>query len=260
MTEPSRSRMESVPSAVKVLRCLAAFDGATEPLDLAQVTKISGLPRSTTHRMLQYLELQGFVARDGSKYVVGHLPSSSRSDSLDPYRRLRQLALPHLADLYAATQTSVCLAVLEGSLMRPLELIQAASIPDPVEEAGPMIPASCTANGKAILAFSAADSLLDVLRSGFAVPTKHSIRDQARLLTELQDTAKRGYSIQRNELLIGMSAIGAPILVDGRPIAAVAVGADSRSASFPRFVPLLQRACQRIGQAVLDGRTLEASA
>lgn len=260
MAKPTGDRQESVPSAVKVLRCLAAFDGASEPLDLTQVTSISGLPRSTTHRMLQYLQMQGFVARVGSKYVVGTLPAAFGDDAPDPHQRLRRLALPHLADLYAATQTSVCLAVLNGSIVRPLELIQAASIPDPVEEAGPMIPASCTANGKAILAFSSADALLDVLRSGFALPTKHSIRDQARLLSELQETAKRGYSIQRNELLIGMSAIGAPVLVDGRPIAAVAVGADSRSASFPRFVPLLQRACQRISQAVIDGRELEASA
>lgn len=260
MTDPTRSRTESVPSAVKVLRCLAAFDGATEPLDLAQVTKISGLPRSTTHRMLRYLEIQGFVSRDGSKYIVGHLPASSRSDASDSDRRLRRLALPHLADLYAATQTSVCLAVLDGPVMRPLELIQNEALPDPIVEAGPTIPASCTANGKAILAFSGADSLLEVLRAGFAAPTPHSIRNQARLFTELQATARRGYSVQRDELVIGVSAIGAPVLVDGRPIAAVAVGADSRSSSFPRFVPLLQRACQRISQAVLNDRTLEASA
>lgn len=260
MTEPARSREQAVPSAVKVLRCLAAFDGATEPLDLAQVTKISGLPRSTTHRMLQYLEMQGFVARAGAKYVVGNLPSPARPDASDPDRRLRRLALPHLADLYAATQTSVCLAVLDGHVMRPLELIQAETLPDPMVEAGPMIPASCTANGKAILAFSGADSLLEVLRSGFAAPTRHSIRDQARLFTELQETTRRGYSVQRDELVVGVSAIGAPVLVEGRPIAAVAVGADSRNASFPRFVPLLQRACQRISQAVLDGQALEASA
>lgn len=260
MTDPTRSPKESVPSAVKVLRCLAAFEGASEPLDLAQVTSISGLPRSTTHRMLQYLEMQGFVAREGAKYVVGNLPSSSRSDASGPDLRLRRLALPHLADLYAATQTSVCLAVLDSPVMRPLELIQAEALPDPTVEAGPMIPASCTANGKAILAFSGAEPLLEVLRSGFAAPTRHSIRDQARLFTELQATARRGYSVQRDELVIGVSAIGAPVLVDGHPIAAVAVGAGSHTASLPRFVPLLQRACQRISQAILDGRALEASA
>ncbi|WP_157171846.1 helix-turn-helix domain-containing protein [Nocardia higoensis] len=62
---------EKTKSVVKALLLMDAFQDSTEPLGLTTIARRSGLPKSTTHRFLHYLESVGFVERVDGKYCVG---------------------------------------------------------------------------------------------------------------------------------------------------------------------------------------------
>ncbi|MFD0853208.1 helix-turn-helix domain-containing protein, partial [Actinomadura adrarensis] len=54
----------------RVVRVLDTFDGATR-LSLAQVVQRSGLPRSSTHRILDQLVAVRWLSREGNDYRLG---------------------------------------------------------------------------------------------------------------------------------------------------------------------------------------------
>ncbi|WP_177221674.1 IclR family transcriptional regulator [Lentzea xinjiangensis] len=98
---------------IVVLETLAAEGG---PLGVAELSRRSGLPKSTAHRLLQTLQKYLLVERWNGKYQLGvrglELGESMRVP--DP-RRLRVLLQPWLQDLYHQTRAVVQLCVLRGA-------------------------------------------------------------------------------------------------------------------------------------------------
>lgn len=120
--------------------------------DLAHVAELS---KSTVHRFLKEKEAHGFVGREGMKYRLGPLLTemparTSRSD----YDELRNCALPELERLFDRTSATVHLAVLAGAVVLYLEEITAVGGGHMPWRVGGTAPPTCTALGKAVLAFS----------------------------------------------------------------------------------------------------------
>jgi DNA-binding IclR family transcriptional regulator len=90
-----------------------------------------------------------------------------------------------------------------------------------------------TALGKALLAFSDEETRETILsRITLESLTEHTITDRARLVAELEETRKRGYSLDIKEQDLLMACCGAPIMdYSGKVIAAVSLSDiyDSRT-------------------------------
>src|SRR6478736_4585443 len=147
------------PSAVidRVSLVLDAFDGPGR-LNLAQIVRRTGLPRSSAHRMLERLVQLRWLRRDGRDYELGMRLVELGSLALHQ-DRIHRAAIPLLRDLHRATGLVVHLAVLDGSDVVYLEKIgdqMGAAIPTRV---GGRQPAHCTAVGKAILADNGATEI-----------------------------------------------------------------------------------------------------
>src|ERR1041384_6698102 len=102
------SESESVAS--RVFRLLDAFSAARPALSLSELSAVTGLPLSTTHRLVAELTTWGGLTRgsDGRYRIglrlleIGSLSPGSLS--------LRERAMPFLEDLYSATRQNVQLA------------------------------------------------------------------------------------------------------------------------------------------------------
>ena len=91
-------------------------------------------------------------------------------------------------------------------------------------EPGSRVPLHCTASGKLFLANMAPAKRARALDSlELTAFTIHTVTDRADLEADLSEIAARGYSLDREEFLMGLSAVAVPISsAKGEVIAALA--------------------------------------
>ncbi|GAA2566032.1 IclR family transcriptional regulator [Mycolicibacterium diernhoferi] len=243
------------PSAVidRVSLVLDAFDGPGR-LTLAQIVRRTGLPRSSAHRMLERLVQLRWLRRSGRDYELGMRLVELGSLAVHQ-DRLHKAAIPMLHELHAATGLVVHLAVLEGPDVVYMEKVgnrMTAAIPTRV---GGRQPAHCAAVGKAMLAFTDADS-----ESHGTAPlprrTKYSISTPAQLRNELLKVRSHGIAFDREESVPGFGCVAAPIGDPGEAVAAVSVCGPMGQMKFDQqFVAPVRMAAMGIWRAVEGGPT-----
>jgi DNA-binding IclR family transcriptional regulator len=238
------------PSAVidRVSLVLDAFDGPGR-LNLAQIVRRTGLPRSSAHRMLERLVALRWLRRNGRDYELGMRLVELGSLAVHQ-DRLHRAAMPLLHDLHRATGLVVHLAVLDGSDVVYLEKIgdrMVAAIPTRV---GGRQPAHCAAVGKAMLAYNSEADVVDLSTR----KTRYSISTPAQLRAELANVRGRGVAFDREESVPGFGCVAAPIGGPGEAVAAVSVcGPVSRMTFDQRLAAPVRMTAMGIWRDVEDG-------
>lgn len=198
---------DSAPTAIldRVSLVLDAFEGPGH-LTLAQVVKITGLPRSSAHRMLERLVQMRWLRRDGRDYELGHRLMELGSLAIHQ-DRLHNAALPLLHELHRVTGHVVHLGILQGTDVIYLEKIGgrvASALPSRV---GRRLPAAKSPIGKALLACSA------------TAPSAGS----TALANELDKIRDQGVAYATGEHIASVGGIGVPIGPVGGAIAAISI-------------------------------------
>jgi DNA-binding IclR family transcriptional regulator len=243
--EPDRA----VPSVTKALQLLDAFRDARGALGVSEVARLAGVPKSTAFRLLSYLEKAGFVERAGKEYLLGgRLFELGNSVPMCRRGGLRDTALPHLSELFVATGKVVQLGVLEGSDVVYLEKITGRDTVDVPTAVGMRMPASCTALGKAMLAFSDRETIGHVLHHGLVRRTRYSHADPARFLNELRRVHDERIAFDREEVQVGLVCAAAPVLQGGRAVAAVSVSGRATHFNPAVAVTHVRRAAEAISR------------
>jgi DNA-binding IclR family transcriptional regulator len=213
-------------SASKTLTLLKALSRAPDgPHGVTEIARLSELPKSTVHRLLKILEEHGFVARQGTQYRLGSdFFELSLATHWSEYGELRDVASRPLAWMFErADAVAVHLAILRGPNVVYLDKLsrpEGARLPSRI---GGRFPATCTALGKAMLAFSDRSLVRDVVYGPLARPTPYSVAERRRLHEQLGQTRATGYAVEREEACHGTVCIAAPIVQDGRAIAALSL-------------------------------------
>ena len=241
------------PSAVidRVSLVLDAFDGPGR-LNLAQIVRRTGLPRSSAHRMLERLVALRWLRRNGRDYELGMRLVELGSLAVHQ-DRLHRAAMPLLHDLHRATGLVVHLAILDGSDVVYLEKIgdrMMAAIPTRV---GGRQPAHCAAVGKAMLAYREDSDQADVIDLGTR-KTRYSISTPAQLSAELA-------KVRGPRRRVRSRGVGARIRLcrsadrrSGDAVAAVSVcGPMSRMAFDQRLAAPVRMTAMGIWRDVEDG-------
>lgn len=229
-------------------RILRAFSEDAPELDVPTLVRLTGVPRSTVHRLAAQLVALGLLDRTENGYSVGtglwEIGELSRVSLL-----LRERALPHLLTLYEATAENVHLAALAGSeALYIARLTGPASIPT-LSRMGGRLPLHTTGVGKALLATRDEEWLADYFRTPRERETIHSIVDEGALRRELDETRARGYAVTRQEMTLGNVSIAAALpAVRGLPRSAIGVVTHLATADQSRIGPLMVRTAARIGE------------
>ncbi|SEK88309.1 IclR family transcriptional regulator [Nonomuraea pusilla] len=233
----------------KVLAILAAFDSAHPQLTLTEVARRSGVPLSTVHRLVGELEEWQALSRSPD----GRLRVGLRLWELGQLApgRLQDLAHPWLQEVFASTGENVHLAVRDGMEVLYVDKVYGRRAVPIVSRTGARLPMHPTGVGKALLAHETEWFVKAYLARELERPTRHTVTEPGRLARELAAVRAQGYATTFEEMTLGSCSAAAPVLVDGRPVAALGIVLASRRArELPRLVDPIMEASARIAEAI----------
>ncbi len=234
-------------SVGKALQMLDVFLGAAEPLSLSEIARRVGLPKSTAFRLLGQLTGSGYVVRDGNKYSLSlHLFELGNHFARDGVTGLRQVAAPYLGGLFQHVGFVVNLAVLDGGEILYVDKIHGPRAPRTPSGVGGRMPALTTALGKSILAFSADDVVGAALAGLAARLTPYTVTAPGLLRNQLGRVREQGVAYDREESALGLTCVGAPVLIGGRPRAAISVSGPTGRFAPESVAPLVLRTANLI--------------
>jgi IclR family acetate operon transcriptional repressor len=210
----------AVSSLERITAVLDTFSAAHDRMGVNEIARRSGLPKSTTSRLVSSLVNFGYLRRDGQQLSIGlklfELGRLSRRPNT-----LRSLALPTMVDLRASTLHTVQLSVLEDLDVVTIAILPGrdASVTSP--QVGRRAPACSTGAGRAMMAFADGDVVERAVRRAAGGPP---------MLRDLE-VARRNRVLVSAEGGPGTTAAASPVLSrDGRVVAALSV--TGRTAHF----------------------------
>lgn len=217
----------------RVAVLLDAFADA-DRLTLSELSRRTGFPRSSTHRMLLQLTNIQWIRRQGHTYELG-MKILELGSLAQQHDRVHRAAEPIIHELQCATGLVVHLAVLDGSDILYLDKVGgrfAMSLPSRV---GGRAPAHHTALGKAILARTGVDPAT-VLSTHPRGATPHTIADPASLRREFARVREQSVAHDRDESIVGVSCVAAAIGDGTTTYGAISVCGPTRSLSSTAMV------------------------
>ncbi len=232
ITRVSEPRMEDVAqsSASKTLAMLEAISRIRgTSFGVTQVAAHIGVPKSTAHRLLKTLEEHGFVGRSGSRYRVGgSFFELSEAARWSEFGELRDVAFRPLNWLFERSDAdAVHLAVLSGCDVLYLDKVTRPAGTRLPSRVGGRFPATCTALGKAILAYSPRSTVVDVIGQPLTRITPYSVAIRKQFVDQIANARLLGYAIEREEACPGMTCVAAPVLRNGEAIAAISLSVQT---------------------------------
>ncbi|MFJ1968377.1 IclR family transcriptional regulator [Streptomyces sp. NPDC087903] len=235
----------------RLLSVLAAFDHEHPALSLTDISRRAGLTLTTAHRLVAALTEWGALERDPSGvYHVG-LRLWEVAALAPRGLALRQVALPHLEDLYEATHENVQLAVRDGAEVVYIEWISGRSAVGVHIRVGARWPLHATGVGLVLLAHGE-PAFQDAYCAGpLASFTPHTITDGARLRRELAEVRRAGVAVSSRQVTEDALSVAAPVRgPGGSVVAAVSVVVPQADAQVPVLIPAVRLAARGISRAL----------
>ncbi|PRX95772.1 IclR family transcriptional regulator [Allonocardiopsis opalescens] len=200
--------------------------GERHALRVSEAASLLSVAPSTAHRLLNALRSRGFVIQDkpNGAYRPGPVLNEIGLAAIGRID-IRRVAHPILEELREQTQETVSLSVLEGRNVRFVDCVEGPRAVRVGNRTGVVLPAHCTAAGKAILAALPEPELARRYADReLTARTEASIAVWDDLEAELVQIRRDGYAVNVEEGENGISAVSAVLrdLTDA-PLASIAV-------------------------------------
>lgn len=241
MRTGERNTHESVIGRAAAL--LSAYDSRHLAIGVSELSRRSGLAKTTTARLAAELAQHGFLERaEGSAYRLGSRIFELGS-LMSRQRQLREVALPFMADLRQVSRQTVHLAVLVGTEVLYVEIVRSRDAPRMPSEVGGRLPAHASGVGKAMLAFSPEPVVQAVLDRGLVAVGPRTITAPGLLLRELRRIRESGIAYESEESGHGVGCAASPILgPDGQVLAALSISGWTGRLDLRRVGPAVRTA------------------
>nr|WP_211880386.1 IclR family transcriptional regulator [Pseudarthrobacter albicanus] len=203
---PAQAQSQTLSRGIRVLELLS---DTQSPMTIAEISERSGLHRSIAYRILRTLEDHSLVARDDSgKFQCGPgLAALARGVARD----LQSAALPVLTALAGHLQMTAFIAVWDQRQCVTLVAVE------PPHGEGTLVQRPGTRHS-----FSAGAPGI-AIQSALTEAEWETLAPGQPYREESRAAALRGYALSRDEVIPGVSSVGAPIRVPGQLPAALAV-------------------------------------
>lgn len=224
-------------------------------LSLGDLSRETGLPKGTVHRLVSSMTYFDFIRQDpttknyqlGFKLVdLGNL-LLSRID-------LRSEARPYLIRLSESVKETIHLVVLDEDkalYIDKVDLHTKSSGLQMISRLGSRIGLHCSSVGKVLLAYMEnpkAEAI--IFKTGLNKRTANTITDPVRLMRYLASVRKNGYAIDDEENEEGIRCVAAPIRDEsGKVKAAMSISGPSTRITLDRIeTHLKERVCETANQ------------
>ena len=216
-----------VKSLVKAIQVLECFTTEKPTLGISEMAAMLGYNKATVYNIVSTFAALGYLEQnpDTQKYSLG-LKFLHFSYIITSHIRLSTAMEPYLQKIADATQETVYFGIHHENRVLYLETrTPGEQFQRPI--LGEKAPMYCTGLGKCLLAFGK-DSYLDDISEPFPPYTVNTITRKEKLLEELEEIRKRGYSTDNMEHEFGISCVAVPLFgLSGEIIGAVSVSGPS---------------------------------
>jgi len=198
-----------------VTKCATVLDIISEarrPLGFKNIIDLSGMARSSTHRILAVLISENLIEYDKANKIYRYGPRLNRW-ARGAWMRidLHEISTTEMELLTNMTKMNSELSVLDGDSVLYLRTMNLFPI-NHASHPGDRAPLHCTAAGKVFLAFMPAQQRAETMtRLRYERLTEHTIQDPLVLAKELDATYERGYGLSVQEKYLPVIGIAAPI-------------------------------------------------
>jgi DNA-binding IclR family transcriptional regulator len=242
--------INSLARGLQILSMLAESD---VPLGVTEVAERLGVDPSTSYRLLATLENHRFVLQEtNKKYALG-FGILDIAAGLNRRLNLAAVAMPSLTTLTKKSGETSHIAIAVGTSAVFVAQVLAPGmlrVDMPVGSGEPMY---CTAVGKSLLIGKTQTELSllfrDTLLERF---TPNTITDIRSLVDDLQRSVDRGYTIDDEELHVGVRCLACPVRDHSGAVVA-ALGFSAPTSRFTRqrtaeFAAAVQTAAQEVSR------------
>lgn len=236
----------------RTLSILGAFDRDNRTLTLSDISRRSGLPVATVHRIVNKLHAWGALERsaDGG-YSIG-LRLWETAVLAPRSAALLETAQPHLVALHRQTSAAVTMAIRDGKESVCLSFV--SDDPEVIaayDDQGRRVPLHATAVGLVLLAHAGELVSNEVCAGPLRAYTPATITNGSALRRCLVKIRREGYAVVHGTLTEGRGGFAVPVR-DGRGVVVAAVGiVGSVEAIQPgRVAPHAQAAAAVISRCV----------
>jgi DNA-binding IclR family transcriptional regulator len=197
---------------------LRAFDDRSPALGVGELSRQTGLAKSTVHRMCAELCSVGLLEKEAGGYRLGDW--LFELGELVPTRRtLSEAAQPIMEDLREATHQRIHLAVLDGVEVVYVNILGGSAM-GLASRVGGRLPAHSTGVGKVMLAYSPKAVVTARIAAGLPQLTPRTIGTAEELVLELRRIRSVGTAFDVEESHLGVSCVAAPVFGADRKILA----------------------------------------
>lgn len=220
-------KVKSVGRSIQLVETIHEREGAS----LEELVTELDLARSTVHNHLKTLYDLGYLVKEDEVYQIG-----TRFLQLGEYSRTRRqeytMAAQVVTELTEETEERAQFVIEEHGQGVFLYRESGSRAVETNSGTGKRMYLHATAAGKAIL-MSLPDSRVREILDQWGLPevTEHTITDEATLFDELERSRERGYTLNEQENIDGLCAVGVPVKTGENEV----IGALSISMPAHRF-------------------------
>lgn len=201
---------QGAQAALRAVRLMKLFTNERPEMSLAEISKASGLNKTTTHRLLRALQSESLIDRNSatSAYSLGPGLMALGVQALassDLRRRVR----PLLKALARESGETATLEVPVENSMLILDEVAASHVVAAAGNIGTRWPIHATSTGKAWIAFE--DSGLDRISDHLQSLAARTLTSKEEFRLQLTDIRRRGYAVSVDELEDGFTAVATVI-------------------------------------------------
>ncbi len=242
-----------IQSVYHALDLLEQFQGDTDELGVTELSNRLKLHKNNVFRLLATLESRNYIEQNKvtENYRLGLKTLELGQTFIKQMGLLRQ-SRPILERLVKECNETAYVAILKDFQIVYLDVVETDMTVRVVPRVGTQLPAYCTAAGKAQIAYMADEELENYLPAKELKRfTPNTIADRSELKKQLKQITELGYSIDDEELDMGVRCIGAPIRdYTRRIVGAVSISGPSMRLTKERMekelIPMVQKAAADI--------------
>lgn len=216
----------TIQSVSHALDILESFTANEDELGVTELSKRLGLHKNNVFRLLATLEHRGYIEQNKltENYRLGPRVMQIGAIFFEQ-RECRRHARPFIEGLVAATGETAVVAVLRGNKVITMDSVESDRSVRAVSHVGAMLPAHCTAAGKAQLAVLPVSEIERLYPEENLEPlTEKSIKTRTVLLTEMKKIAEQEYALENEETELDVRSIAVPVRdFSGKVIGAVGI-------------------------------------
>jgi DNA-binding IclR family transcriptional regulator len=233
------------------LDVLATFTPDHPTRTLQEISRESGLPLTTTHRIVSDLVSWGALERTRAGRIQVGLRLWEVASLAPRGLGLREVALPFMEDLFVATGENVQLAVREQSEAVFIERLTGRHSVTVLTRVGDRFALHATGVGLVLLAHAPADVQEQTLARPLATWTEHTLTDPDRLRAVLAEVRRTGVAVSDRQVTLDAVSVACPIHDAGNDVvAALSVVVRHGTVSPLALTPAVRAASRGISRAL----------